>query len=492
MEPPSRLPAGRLRTANRGTVNVGGDYVLYWMVANRRSGWNWALERAVEWARHLSRPLLVLEALRSDYPWASRRLHAFVLQGMADNAAALATRQVAYLPYVEPAPGAGKGLLEALAARACLLVTDETPVFFLPRMVAAAAERLSLRVEVVDSYGLLPLRAVEAVFPTAYAFRRVLQRLVGAHLEALPLADPLAGPPLPRLAALPETVTARWPAASPELLACRPAALAALPIDQTVAVVTATPGGTAAGRRALQRFLTQRLPRYADGRNHPDEEATSGLSPYLHFGHLSVHEVFANLADHEGWSLDRLAGRADGKKADFWGMRPDAEAFLDQLVTWRELGVNFASKRDDGETYASLPPWARATLEAHAADPRPALYTRAQLEAAATHDPLWNAAQRQLLREGTIHNYLRMLWGKHILAWTRTPEEALEVMFELNHRLALDGRDPNSAAGIMWCLGRYDRPWGPERPVFGTVRTMSSANTARKLRLTRYLARYGR
>jgi deoxyribodipyrimidine photo-lyase len=492
MEPRSRLPAQRLSLANGAATNPSGDYVLYWMIANRRSGWNWALERAVEWARHLGKPLVVLEALRCDYPWASDRLHAFLLQGMAGNARAFAARHVTYLPIVEGERGAGRGLLAALAARACLVVTDEAPVFFLPRMVAAAASRLPVRCEKVDSYGLLPLAATDAVLPTAYAFRRLLQRLLPRHLETLPRPDPLAGAPLPSLAELPPGVAARWPSASPAVLAAHATALAPLPIDHTVPMVTDTPGGSEAGAWVLERFLTQRLARYAWARNHPDEDAPSGLSPYLHFGHVSVHQVLEALAGQEGWSTERLSGKADGKKAGWWGMSEGAEAFLDELVTWRELAANLAAKRDDGEAYESLPPWARATLEAHAGDPRPALYTPEQLAAAATHDPLWNAAQRQLLTEGTIHGYLRMLWGKKILEWSPTPEDALAVMFELNHRYALDGRDPNSAAGIMWCLGRYDRPWGPERPVFGTVRYMSSANTRRKLRLTAYLERFGR
>jgi deoxyribodipyrimidine photo-lyase len=167
------------------------------------------------------------------------------------------------------------------------------------------------------------------------------------------------------------------------------------------------------------------------------------------------------------------------------------EGFLDQLVTWRELGFNTCWHRPDHDRYETLPDWARRTLARHAGDPRQHLYTTDQLAAAATHDPLWNAAQRQLVREGRLHNYLRMLWGKKILEWTTEPREALEVMLELNNRYALDGRDPNSTSGIFWVLGRYDRPWGPERPVFGTVRYMSSANTARKVSVRAYLERYG-
>jgi deoxyribodipyrimidine photo-lyase len=171
-------------------------------------------------------------------------------------------------------------------------------------------------------------------------------------------------------------------------------------------------------------------------------------------------------------------------------MSAEAEAFLDQLITWRELGFNCCHMREDYDRYESLPAWARKTLAEHQGDARPHRYSLEEMEAARTYDPLWNAAQTQLVREGQMHNYLRMLWGKKILEGTSSSQEALRVMIELNNRYALDGRDPNSYSGIFWCLGRYDRPWGPERPIFGKVRYMSSANTARKLHVKEYLRKY--
>jgi deoxyribodipyrimidine photo-lyase len=287
---------------------------------------------------------------------------------------------------------------------------------------------------------------------------------------------------------VPEDVRRRWPAADTGLLA-RTASLAALPIDHTV-TPTALRGGTTAGERALAQFLASALPSYATGRNDLEQDVTSGLSPYLHFGHISAHAVVHAVLRQEGW-LGHFAGRSSGAREGWWGVGPAAEAFLDQVVTWRELGFNMCALRpQDYATYESLPAWARATLAAHADDEREHVYTLAAFESGRTHDPLWNAAQGQLVREGRIHNYLRMLWGKKILEWSASPEEALAVMIELNNKYALDGRDPNSYSGIFWTLGRYDRAWGPERPVFGTVRYMSSANTARKMRVKPYIARY--
>jgi deoxyribodipyrimidine photo-lyase len=460
------------------------------MTAARRVGWSFALDRAAEWCRELGRPLLVLEALRAGYPWASDRLHAFVLPGMAENGRALADARVAAHAYVEPEPGAGRGLLEALAEDACVVVTDDFPSFFLPRMLAAAASRLRVRLEAVDSNGLLPMRAASAVFPTAHAFRRFLQRELPAHLEQGPSPDPLARPGLAG-AAVPDAVARRWPAPPAPLLQADRAALAALPIDHEVAPATGPGGGGASGRAALRAFVQGRLERYLE-RSHPDADASSGLSPWLHFGQVSAHEVFRAIVRREGWAPARLGSERRGSKEGFWGMSPEAEAFLDELVTWRELGFNMLSRRPEAAaSFDSLPPWALRTLEAHAADAREVVYGRRVLEEARTHDEIWNAAQTQLRREGRIHNYPRMLWGKKILEWSATPREALATMIALNDRWALDGRDPNSSSGIFWCLGRYDRPWGPERPVYGTVRYMSSDATRRKLRMREWLRRFG-
>jgi deoxyribodipyrimidine photo-lyase len=236
--------------------------------------------------------------------------------------------------------------------------------------------------------------------------------------------------------------------------------------------------------------VQHRLDRYAEDRNHPDLDAASGLSPYLHFGHLSAHEVFASVADRERWTPDRLRDGRAGRREGWWGMSAGAEAFLDQLAVWRELGFNMCSKRDDAGEYESLPTWARSTLEKHEGDAREAIYPLDVLERAATGDPLWNAAQRQLLVEGRIHNALRMLWGKKVIGWTRTPREALCTLLHLNDRYALDGRDPNTLTGVFWCFGRYDRPWGPERSVYGTVRFMTSENSARKWKVREYVERW--
>ncbi len=480
------VPSVRISSINAAPLRPGGDYVLYWMIANRRTSWNFALDRAIEHAVAMDRPLVVLEALRVDHPWAADRFHAFVVDGMRDNQRACRASGVAYHPYLEREPGEGRGLLSALAASAAVVVTDDFPCFFLPRMVAAAGRALDVRLEAVDANGLLPVRAVAPVYPTAYAFRRALQKALPAHLSHAPEPAPFARASLRPAGLLPAAITSHWPDALQWLDAG--GALDQLPIDHRVAP-TGMRGGAEAARTRLHGFLANDLSRYGAQRNQPEQDVASRLSPYLHWGHISAHEIFDALMRREGW-LGALPARATGAREGWWGVSAPAESFLDEFITWREVGFNMTSKREDYDRYESLPAWAIKTLDAHADDEREWRYDLEQFDRSATHDPLWNAAQRQLVTEGRIHNYLRMLWGKKILQWSASPRDALATMIALNNRYALDGRDPNSYSGIFWVLGRYDRPWFPERPVFGVVRYMSSENTARKVRVKEYLRRY--
>jgi deoxyribodipyrimidine photo-lyase len=240
----------------------------------------------------------------------------------------------------------------------------------------------------------------------------------------------------------------------------------------------------------MEDFLANKLARYADERSDVESAAASGLSPYLHFGHISTHQIMAALWAQESWNPEQLGTSTSGSKEGWWGMSVNAESFIDELITWRELGYHFCFHRPDFARYESLPAWARASLDGQAQAPRKYLYSLAEFTAAMTHDPLWNAAQAQLVSEGRMHNYLRMLWAKKILEWSASPRDALTTMIELNNRFAVDGRNPNSYSGIMWSLGRFDRPWAPQRPIFGCIRYMSSDNTARKMRVKGYIAQY--
>jgi deoxyribodipyrimidine photo-lyase len=486
------LPPSRIRYANSRSPNADGDYVLYWMVAARRTTSNFGLQHALNQALMFNKPLLVLEALRCDYPWASARFHGFVLDGMIDNAHGFAHAGITYYPYVEPKRHAGSGLLEALAARACVVVTDEFPSFFIPKMINAVSGRLACRMMVVDSNGILPLSLAPKVFTTAFSFRRHIHKVILPHLEDMPQRNPLEGTVRQDSAVVPAAVVGRWPRTSLSSMGSdRDVFLSHLPIDQAVGPLQQQ-GGSHRASELWEDFLSHRLKDYLEHRNQPDRHGTSRLSPYLHFGHISAHAMVSDLLERDEWTPAKVALKPTGSRQGWWGLNSATEAYIDQLITWREVGYTFCHlKPDDHDRFESLPGWAQETLLIHGSDTRPDIYTLEQFEAARTHDPIWNAAQRQLIAEGYIHNYLRMLWGKKILHWTATPQQALAVMTHLNNKYALDGRNPNSCSGIFWTLGRFDRAWGPERAVFGKIRYMSSENTARKMNLKTYLARWG-
>jgi deoxyribodipyrimidine photo-lyase len=485
MAHPEGAPPDRRRVLVDAPVRPQGSYVLYWMTSARRLRFNFGYDRARLLARELGVPVLILEALRCDYPWASDRFHRFVMDGMLDNQKSAAKGGVRYYPYLEPSLGAGKGLLSALAENACVVVGDDFPCFFLPRMHEAAAKQVKVRFELVDSNGLLPLSLAGKAFGRAVDFRRHLQRVLAPHLLVMPVAEPDRKSAALPLAKVSEAILNRWPPATVEDL--QHGDLSAYPIDHTVGAVAGEVGGTGEAGRMLKRFLSDRLPQYAERRSYPEEDHSSELSAHLHFGHLSSHEIFMALARQESWDPGRVAPRASGSRAGFWGMSETAEAWLDQFLTWRELGYTFCHHESRYDQFETLPDWAKTTLDAHRRDPRPALYKLEQFEAAQTHDPLWNAAQNQLRRSGRMHNYLRMLWGKMVLHWSASPEQAFEWLIHLNNKYALDGRNPNSYSGIAWCFGRFDRPWGPTRPVFGTVRYMTSDSTRRKFPVGNYI-----
>jgi deoxyribodipyrimidine photo-lyase len=249
--------------------------------------------------------------------------------------------------------------------------------------------------------------------------------------------------------------------------------LEGFPLDRRVQPVTGFRGGTTEALKALDDFVRRRLAGYAERRNKPQLQGTSRLSPWLHFGHLGPRTVALAVRDGGGPVADR-------------------DAFLEEFIVRRELGVNFVRYNPHYDSLACAEPWAARTLREHTRDKRSYLYTERQLEHAETHDPLWNAAERQMVAGGWMHGYLRMYWGKKILEWSRSPEEAFEIAVRLNDRYELDGRDPNGYAGIAWAIaGKHDRAWGPVRAIYGTVRYMSFASTSKKFDSRAYMAQHG-
>lgn len=485
------VPSIRIHRANSLEAQTNGDYVLYWMTAFRRTSYNFALQRGVEWANQLGKPLLIFDALRCNYRWASDRFHRFIVESMRDNAQVVIASNASYCAYVEPTANHAHGLIEGLSQRACVVVTDDFPCFFHPTMIRMVAPRISCLMEIVDSNTIVPMRELDRTFTVAHSYRRAMQKLVYDQFPEFPADKPLARLNTPKLRKLPRELTQSYGLKldRDSLEHLNQLDVSSLPIDHSVAPTEET-GGEVEARKVLDRFIRRRLSTYAEDRNEPEKAGSSWLSPYLHFGNISPQEVFLAIAKATDWSPKKLS-KPNGKMDGFWNMGPNAEAFMDQLMTWREIGFNMCVREPAYMRYESLPAWARETLAEHAADRRDHVYSLEQFEKAATHDPLWNAAQRQLIREGRIHNYLRMLWGKKILHWSESPQAALRIMIELNNKYALDGRNPNSYSGIFWVLGRYDRAWGPERPIFGKVRYMTSESTASKYSVKNYIRTYG-
>lgn len=456
--PPDDDP--RLRVVAAGRPGHRGAFVLYWPQMQRRARSNAALDLAIAEANARRLPLAVYEALRVDYPYASDRLHAFVLEGARGEAAAYRKRGAAYAFFLPRAPDEARGVLARLSAQADLIVTDDHPSFIVPGQLRGLARQSACPVWAFDDNAVVPLARLA---PEQYAARTIRPR-VARQLDAWlrPLSEPAceAGP-----------ARVDWPFAPLDLERLDLAALLpTLPIDHGVPPVAGTVGGSGPAHERLSAFVRRKLARYPE-QSHPDDAVTTTLSPYLHFGMIGAREVALAVRDARAPEAAR-------------------NGLLEQLLVRRALAFNLARENPGHRTFEPVPGWAKKTLHEHLGDPRPHLYSLAQLEQAATDDIVWNAAQRELRETGVIHNYLRMLWGKGVIAWKKTPEEALADLLVLNDKWALDGRDPNTYASLLWCFGKHDRPWGPARPIYGTVRYMSTANARKKLRMEGYLARW--
>jgi len=488
--PHATINSFRVFRQTPGDPAPNGRYVLYWMQINRRLSYNYALDYAVAWANKLGLPLLIYEALGVQNRWGSDRFYHFMMEGVMETAAECKARGVAYFPYLEPEAGASKGLIDALASDAALVISDEYPVYIIKSLNRYLRAKSPVPFITVDSNGIIPLGVTEKAPYSAYTFRRVMQRHFVEAYSLPPKEDPLA-----ELVNRADPLAdwdghARWPRGE-RFFGDPDGFVASLPIDHSVGKL-ALKGTRAAGLEVMRTFIDRKLMAYGTDRSHPDLETASGLSPWLHFGKVSEYEVVKAALERQpkGWSIDAMRPVA-GQREGFFGGEASIESFMDEVITWREVGFHYCHHTPNYDKFESLPDWAIATLEEHAKDMRPIVYTYEQLENSQTHDPVWNAAQRQLREEGIIQNYLRMLWGKKILEWSPDPRTALDWMIELNNKWAIDGRDPNSYSGIFWCLGRFDRPWAPQRPIFGQIRYMSTDSTVKKLKLKQYLKRYG-
>ncbi len=446
----------RVRVRRGGPLPDRGP-VVYWMQRSQRGRANLALDVAIAAANLLGAPLLVFLAPRGDFPGATRRSLTFLMQGIADIAEDVSARG-ATLVLRSPPQTSLLQFCREVGAR--LVVGDEHWLREPMAWRAKAADRLDIPYWTVDSDVVVPLAALPQKEEWA---ARTLRPRIHALLPAYLCARSEPDCSVPWVGPLPHSD----PLAPPEELLQRLG-----PIDESAQPV-AQQGGRRRGLATLQRLVRQRLRLYLEARNEPSEDGSSGLSAYLHFGHLSPLEVALAVEQSDA-------------------PQPAKDAFLEQLIVRRELAIQFCARNPHYDSLQGCADWARLTLDQHRADPRAYTCDLATLEQARTADPAWNAAQTQLLRDGTMHGYLRMYWAKKILEWSPTPEIAFERALLLNDRYQLDGRDPNGYTGVAWAVGgKHDRPWAPRRPVFGTIRFMNAAGLARKTNLAAYLARFG-
>lgn len=436
-----------------GLPDPSGEAVVYWMQRAQRACDNPALDVAIALGNELGKPVVAFFGLNPFVAGGNMRHYRFLAEGLADIADGLTERRVGFVLRAHPR----HRLLPFLEdVKPAIVVGDENPL----RQMEAWRESVATDVRVpfwtVDADVIVPSVLIETQQYAARTIRPRIHRQLATYLVASP--EPVAA--------------VHWaPAQRVDGVRADLSILEDLSIDASTGPVDTFHGGTREARLRLKRFVDETLGSYDSARNHPELDGTSQLSPYLHFGHIGPREV-------------ALAVRDSGADA------PSVDALLEQLIVRRELAVNFVRYNDAYDRLGGCEGWARQTLRRHETDPRPYLYGLDQFEAAATHDPLWNAAQQQMVQTGWMHGYVRMYWAKKILEWSPTPAEAMATAILLNDRYELDGRDPNGYTNIAWAIGgKHDRPW-PSRPVYGTVRSMSFASTTKKFDANRYIERW--
>ncbi len=435
-----------------------GDYVLYWMRTAVRVDHNPALITAVELAQQFDKPVLVYHAVSERYPYASDRHHTFIIEGAVDVSKEMRRLNIPYVFHVEREGHRGPHL-DSLAGNAVCIVTEDMPIPFLAHWTERLAERTHKTMYLVDTDCIVPMKLSRKAPTRAFQFRDRFAETRQHRLEYTTFPD------ISSLQTKHRTWTPNLPFEPVDLDNCVISELLKdCKIDHSVLPVPHTKGGSTQAQQRWNDFKDKGLSQYHKKRNDPLKKGVSRMSAYLHYGMISSFQLARE-------SMEYGAG---------------GEKYRDELLIWRELAHHWCFHTPQPQHWMSLPKWARDTLEAHQHDVRSETYSWQQLRWAETDDELWNLCQQSLNLQGELHNNVRMTWGKQLIEWFDNPRKALRMTLDLNNRLALDGRDPSSYGGILWCFGLFDRPFQPERPVWGTIRERTSQVHARRLALDKY------
>ncbi|MGA6971833.1 MAG: deoxyribodipyrimidine photo-lyase [Candidatus Binatus sp.] len=448
----------RVLVRGGAAIDPNGRCVVYRMRRAQRALDNPALNTAIAAANALGQPVVVFFGLLARHRVANLRHYTFMIEGLVETARKIERRGCGFVLRICEGADSAEGFARLCTeVRPSLVICDEDPARRDAKWNQEALLYPSAPLWSVDADVIVPSALLEK---EQFAARTIRPR-IGKRLPEF--LKPLGNP----------SVRAPWK--GDRKLKSLPASIELidqLHIDRSVGPARAFRGGTDAALGALRRFVRDGLSTYAADRNRPEIDGTSQLSPYLHFGQIGPHTVALAIRDAAAPARDR-------------------DAFLEELIVRRELAVNFVRYNPRFKTLASVEPWADRTIREHARDTRSHLYTEKQLENAESHDALWNAAQRQMVRAGWMHGYMRMYWAKKILEWSPCAAQAYHICVRMNDRYELDGRDPNGYAGIAWAIGgKHDRAWGPERPVYGKIRYMSFASTSRKFDSRAYIEKW--
>ena len=429
-----------------------GAFVLYWMQQSQRAEYNHALEYAIQQANKIGQGVVVVFGLMDDYPEANLRHYTFMLEGLQETQAALAKRGIKMVVQkgnpAEVALSAGQ--------KASLIVCDRGYLRHQRQWRQKVARNAGCRVVQIESDVVVPLEVVSN--KAEYAARTIRPKINKCLKDYLIEFKPT------RIKK--SSLKARLHGLN---LSNIQAVTKKMSLDKSVRPVSDFfTGGTSRAKKIFKAFLNRHFKYYVANRNQPQTDDVSHMSKYLHFGQISPLYL----------ALQILKTDKRFKEA--------REAYLEELIVRRELAMNFVYYTTDYDSYKCLPAWAQKTLAEHKKDRRETIYTRRQLENSRTHDEYWNAAMREMKFTGFMHNYMRMYWGKKILEWSQTPEQAFKTALALNNKYFLDGRDANSYTGVAWVFGVHDRAWF-ERPIFGKIRYMAASGLERKCDIRAYV-----